>query len=182
MAEADSGRRSDKKLGLGHGHPRARTGGGHGIGPRRHPNNRTMRGKPMQGRWILVVAGVLGAIGVGIGAFAAHGLEKMLAGQGLQPEEIAERVAQCEVAVRYHMLHVLALMSLGVWVGQPGFIGQKSPQVAAVLFLAGIALFSGGLYSMVFWGRMGHWAIVPSGGMCFILGWLAIVTAACRAR
>ncbi len=44
--------------------------------------------------------------------------------------------------------------------------------------LLGIALFCGGLYSMVYLGEMGHWAIVPSGGLCFIIGWLITATSA----
>ncbi len=133
----------------------------------------------MKVRWTIAVAGVLGALGVGIGAFAAHGLEKMLAAQSLDPGEIARRLDQCDVAVRYHMLHALALLSLGGWSGRQG---GRFRDAAVGLFVLGIALFSGGLYSMVFWGRMGHWMIVPAGGMCFILGWLALVAAACGAR
>ncbi len=126
-------------------------------------------------RWILFVAGALGAVGVAIGAHAAHGLELSLLEQGIAPEEVVKRLDQCDVAVRYHMTHVLALLVLG------GFAGERATRrktIAACFFLLGIALFSGGLYSMVYVGEMGHWAIVPTGGLCFILGWLAIVTLA----
>ena len=119
-------------------------------------------------RWIVLLAGVLGAIGVGIGAFAAHGLGQNLKAQGLPLEEIDNRLRQCDVAVRYHMFHVLALLTIG-------FLPQRRAicrRAAAGFFGLGIALFSGGLYSMVFLGEMGHWAIVPVGGLCFILGWL----------
>lgn len=119
-------------------------------------------------RWIVLLAGVLGAIGVGIGAFAAHGLEKNLAEQGLSVEEIADRLRQCDVAVRYHLTHVLALLTIGLLTPPSAVLRQA----AAGFFFLGIALFSGGLYSMVFLGEMGHWAIVPAGGLCFILGWL----------
>lgn len=119
-------------------------------------------------RWIVLLAGVLGAIGVGIGAFAAHGLEKNLLTQGLSAEEIADRLRQCDVAVRYHMFHVLALLSIGLLNTQ----ASSWSRAATSCFVLGIALFCGGLYSMVFLGKMGHWAIVPIGGLCFILGWL----------
>lgn len=126
-------------------------------------------------RWILFVAGILGAIGVAVGAHAAHGLELSLLEQGVAPEEVVKRLDQCDVAVRYHMTHVLALFVLG------GFVGESAPRrkmIAACFLLLGIAFFSGGLYSMVYVGKMGHWAIVPAGGLCFILGWLTIATLA----
>jgi uncharacterized membrane protein YgdD (TMEM256/DUF423 family) len=120
-------------------------------------------------RWVILIAGLLGGVGVAIGAYAAHGLEKSLQEQMLAPEDVIERLDQCDVAVRYHMIHVLALLAIGLGCGQRP---SRRSHCAVVLFLLGIALFSGGLYSMVFIGQMGHWAIVPSGGLCFILAWL----------
>ncbi len=120
---------------------------------------------------MVVLAGVLGVVGVAIGAHAAHGLEAMLAKQSLAPEAIAKRLDQCEVAVRYHMMHTITLLAIGL----SGRLMGRLRNAAAIFLLLGIALFSGGLYSMVYLGVMGHWAIVPSGGLCFILGWGAIV-------
>ncbi len=119
-------------------------------------------------RGIVLLAGLLGAMGVGIGAYGAHGLEDSLKSQGLSVEEISQRQSQCDVAVHYHMTHALALLSIGLLSGQH----SKWRLAAASFFVLGIAMFSGGLYSMVFLGKMGHWAIVPSGGLCFILAWL----------
>ena len=113
-------------------------------------------------------------LGVMIGAYAAHGLENDLTAGGLPTEDIAKRLDQCDIAVRYHMLHTLALLLLGV-----SAVGcHKKRQAAAAFFLLGLALFSGGLYSMVFLGVMGHWAIVPSGGLCFMIGWLCVTSMA----
>ncbi len=126
-------------------------------------------------RWTVLLAGVLGAIGVAIGAHAAHGLEAMLLEQGVAPEAITKRLEQCDVAVRYHMLHALVLLILGLLA--PAVMAKRRT-LAVGLFLLGIALFSGGLYSMVYLGQMGHWAIVPSGGLCFILGWCCTATLA----
>ena len=126
-------------------------------------------------RWIVFVAGVLGILGVTIGAYAAHGLEKGLIEQGIAAEDIAKRLSQCDVAVRYHMLHTLALLAMGL---SPSAVGKRRTSLAACFMLLGMALFSGGLYSMVFLGEMGHWAIVPSGGLCFILGWCCVTTLA----
>ena len=117
------------------------------------------------------MAGILGAVGVGIGAHAAHGLQKMLTDQGLAEVEVLKRLDQCEIAVRYHMIHVVALLALGASTSRRA---ATTKSVAAFFLLLGIALFCGGLYSMVYYGEMGHWAIVPSGGLCFIVGWLTI--------
>lgn len=122
-------------------------------------------------RWVMFLAGILGASGVTIGAHAAHGLEVNLSEQLLAPEEIAKRLEQCDVAVRYHLLHALALLTLGV---SPSESARRRQSLAAVFFVLGVVLFSGGLYSMVFLGQMWHWAIVPGGGLCFILGWLCV--------
>ena len=126
-------------------------------------------------RWIVFLAGILGAIGVGIGAHATHGLDEMLAKQGLAEADVLKRLDQCDVAVRYHLLHVVALLALGVSTSRRA-VSTKS--VAAFFMLLGIALFSGGLYSMVYLGQMGHWSIVPGGGLCFIIGWLSVAYAA----
>lgn len=126
-------------------------------------------------RWIVFLAGILGAVGVGIGAHAAHGLEEMLIKQGIAEVDILKRLNQCDVAVRYHMVHVVALLALGLSTSRRA-VGAKN--FAALFMLLGIALFSGGLYSMVYFGQMGHWAIVPSGGLCLIIGWLSVANVA----
>lgn len=120
-------------------------------------------------RWIVLVAGFLGAVGVGVGAHAAHGLEKTLTAQGLGEAQILKRLEQCDVAVRYHLIHVVVLLVLGLSMSRRTAAIKNA---AALFFLLGIGLFCGGLYSMVYLGEMGHWAIVPSGGLCFIVGWL----------
>lgn len=125
-------------------------------------------------RWMVFIAGLVGCVAVALGAYGAHGLEKNLVEQGIAPEDIAKRLEQCDIAVRYHMIHTLALLSLAL----ASTASSRVRSVAAIFFLLGMALFSGGLYSMVFTGVMGHWAIVPSGGLCFMLGWLAVATLA----
>lgn len=112
----------------------------------------------------------MGVLGVVIGAFAAHGLSEHLKEQDLDAESIAKRLTQCDTAVRYHMMHTLAILAVGL-----SAVRSRSATIAVVFWLLGIGLFCGGLYSMVFLGKMGHWAIVPSGGLCFILGWAAII-------
>lgn len=123
---------------------------------------------------IVLIASLLGAAGVAIGAYAAHGLEKSLVEQSIAPEDIVDRLRQCDVAVRYHMLHVIVLLVVGL-----GRLRASTPvAIATILFLLGMLLFCGGLYSMVFAGVMGHWAIVPAGGLCFLLAWLTLALSA----
>ena len=130
------------------------------------------RGEFGMSRWMVLTAGLLGGIGVIIGAYAAHGLESNLLKQGIEPAEVANRLEQCDVAVRYHMLHSLALLVLGASLAQ---VSHRISSLAGAFFVLGILLFSGGLYSMVFLGESGHWAIVPSGGLCFIIGWFGVL-------
>jgi uncharacterized membrane protein YgdD (TMEM256/DUF423 family) len=120
----------------------------------------------------VVVAGILGIIGVMIGAYAAHGLEAYLQKQSFGAADIAKRLDQCDVAVRYHMLHTLAILALGL---SSATHRSRLGAAAIVFWFLGILLFCGGLYSIVFLGKMGHWAIVPSGGLCFMLGWALLV-------
>ncbi len=126
-------------------------------------------------RWAVLIAGLLGACGVAIGAHAAHGLEASLLKQGLTVEEVGKRLSQCDVAVRYHMIHTLAVLVLGLSAGR---VFSRRRTAAVVFLLLGMALFSGGLYAMVYLGQMGHWAIVPAGGLCFMIGWFATASLA----
>ena len=53
-------------------------------------------------RW-MAAAAVLGAFGVTLGAFGAHGLQARLS---------AEQIESWNTAVRYHLLHSVALLAL----------------------------------------------------------------------
>ena len=136
------------------------------------------------GFWLLT-AGLLGAAGVGLGAFEAHGLERMLGEWGIPSEEIAERRHNCEVAVRYQMLHALAFLGLAIAARTHG---GRWLQVAGAAWLVGTVLFSGMLYVLVFTGNRSIVHLIPFGGLLQILGWLALAVAAvvsigcCRRR
>ena len=123
-------------------------------------------------RWIVVLAGILGFVGVLVGAFGAHGLPDRLATQGFDGVEVAKKVEQLEIGVRYQMFHVLAILVIGLLGGEAC---SKKRRLATFFFLAGSVLFSGGLYSMALLDVMGHWAIVPLGGLCFMIGWVIVV-------
>jgi len=128
-------------------------------------------------RFVLLLAGLLGASGVGLGAYQAHGLEKLLTRRELAPELIERRLDNCDTAAKYQLFHALALVGVAT-------LATRQPsrwlKVSASLFTAGVAGFSGGLYLIVFAGTAVHWAIVPAGGLLLILGWLALAIAAVR--
>jgi uncharacterized membrane protein YgdD (TMEM256/DUF423 family) len=129
-------------------------------------------------RWIAVGA-LLGALGVALGAYGAHGLEKQLAAWGYAGEDLAKRVANHETAVRYQMWHALAIVLVGV-----ALSNRPSPwwQAAGAAFLVGVLIFSGLLYVLVASGPDWRWlgAVVPIGGLSLIAGWLLLAVGALR--
>jgi uncharacterized membrane protein YgdD (TMEM256/DUF423 family) len=109
--------------------------------------------------WTL--AGVAGALGVGLGAFGAHGLKNVVSDPSL--------LDTWETAARYHLVHALAL---GLVAAHPG-----QPRVAGGLFLLGMLLFSGSLYTLVLTEQRWLGAITPLGGLALIAGWLVLAFA-----
>jgi|694.fasta_scaffold00607_22 uncharacterized membrane protein YgdD (TMEM256/DUF423 family) len=124
----------------------------------------------MSKSWI-VATGILGMLGVMIGAYGAHGLEGMLQRSGNDLDWVNKRLDQCETAVRYHLLHTVALLALSL----SPLGGYWWSKWTASFWLLGILLFCGGLYSIVFFDKLGHWAIVPLGGLSLIVGWLGLI-------
>lgn len=118
---------------------------------------------------VLLSAAVLGAVGVALGAFGAHGLRARVT---------PERLAVWQTATEYHLLHVLALLGVALWLrvapGTPGLA------IAAWSFIFGILVFSGSLYALVLSDLRWLGAITPLGGLLFIAGWLALAWAALR--
>ncbi|MCA8831028.1 DUF423 domain-containing protein [Hymenobacter pini] len=122
----------------------------------------------MTARLIIQLAALLGALSVGIGAFAAHGLRKTL--------EAAGRFETFETAVRYQFFHTLALLAVGVlWYLKPEL---RSLGTVAWLWLGGILIFSGSLYVLCLTGITKLGAVTPIGGVLFIAGWIVLLLAA----
>jgi uncharacterized membrane protein YgdD (TMEM256/DUF423 family) len=101
------------------------------------------------------------AIGVGAGAFGAHGLKSALA---------PEMLVVYETAVRYQMYHAFALIITGL-LFRPS---NSKSTIAGWCFAIGTALFSGSLYLMSLSGIRWLGAITPLGGVAFIAGWLTL--------
>jgi len=121
-------------------------------------------------RRIIVCAGISGALGVVMGSFGAHGLDKFLASGGLDDALVLKRLDQFDVAVRYHLIHTVALLALAsITVGTPG-----CRRWVARWFLLGLLLFSGSLYALVLTNTPMLGAITPLGGLSWIAGWLLL--------
>ncbi|MGI4741107.1 MAG: DUF423 domain-containing protein [Janthinobacterium lividum] len=121
----------------------------------------------MSTRLIIQLAALLGALTVGIGAFGAHGLRPMLEATG--------RFETFETAVRYQFYHTLALLAVGVLaVVRPELRGLDT---AALLWTAGIVIFSGSLYAICFTGITKFGAVAPLGGLLLIAGWARLLFA-----
>ncbi len=122
-------------------------------------------------RWLVFLASISGLICVGIGAMGSHSLPRRLQQAGLSESEVQKKIGQCEIAVKYQMFHSLAILSLGL---APATAFRRAWKAGCILFFVGICLFSGGLYSMVFFDAMGHWSIVPLGGATLMLAWITL--------
>jgi uncharacterized membrane protein YgdD (TMEM256/DUF423 family) len=119
-------------------------------------------------RVLLLLAALFGFTGVGLGAFAAHGLKGQLS---------AEYLAVFQTGVHYQMLHALALLALAaLWQR----LGGSLLTAAGVCFCVGILLFSGSLYALTLSGISALGMITPVGGLMFLAGWLCLGLAAWR--
>ncbi|TQV65242.1 MAG: DUF423 domain-containing protein [Halothiobacillaceae bacterium] len=117
---------------------------------------------PDRSRLFLLAACLLGGLGVALGAFGAHGLKKMLDPRLLEVYE---------TAVLYQFLHAFALLAVGLWIRQTG--ASRPLNLAGLLWIGGIVLFSGSLYLYVLSGIHMLAFVTPFGGMLLILGWIA---------
>lgn len=121
-------------------------------------------------RWILATGGVLMAAATILGALGAHALESRLS---------PARLHVYDTAVRYHFLHALGLLAIGLTVrAGAGALARWS----AALIVAGIVLFSGSLYVLCFGAPRVLGILTPIGGLTLIAAWLLFAVAMLRDR
>ena len=127
----------------------------------------------MQRFWIFAAA-LNAFVAVGMGAFAAHGLEGRVTPGALE---------WVETASRYGLIHAVALLAVSLFAVSrsdgPGAPLRYLPFIQSSL-LFGCIFFSGTLYIMALTGLRFLGAVVPLGGVAFLLAWLALMVAGVR--
>ena len=116
----------------------------------------------------ILLGSIFALIGVAAGAFGAHAMA----------DRVDQRMMEIwETAVQYQMYHALALFGVA-WLHQQ--TEAVSALVAGWSFTAGILVFSGSLYLMVFTGARALGAITPVGGVAMLVGWFCCILAALK--
>jgi len=124
----------------------------------------------MKNRNLIITAGTLAALGVVLGAFAAHVLEKQLT---------SDELSSFQTGVRYQIYHALALLILAV-------LPLNKTSLLARFFIGGTVLFSGSIYLLTLDRLMGMdlsflgW-VTPIGGLALITAWLLLIKIAYKA-
>jgi len=118
----------------------------------------------MNVKTLLLAGSIAGLLAVILGAFGAHGLEKIVD---------AKTLNTYQTGVEYQFYHSFALIAAGIlahlWTNTRLF------RTAGILFLIGIIIFSGSLYLYTFTGIKAFGMITPIGGLSFIAGWLLLI-------
>lgn len=120
----------------------------------------------MNRTWLM--CGSLGAfLAVLLGAFAAHGLKKLIS---------VDMINMFSTGVDYQFYHSLALFICAIYakecLQQPK--AQRYLSWAAGFFMIGTVLFSGSLYVYALTAQKWLGPITPLGGVCFLLGWISL--------
>ena len=117
----------------------------------------------------LIAGAVSAAMAVALGAFGAHGLQKIISDDKLIPS--------FQTGVQYHLYHSLAIILTGIIFN---FFSNRKIFWAGFSFIIGIILFSGSLYLLTFLKHNGSnlsgviGPITPIGGVMFIAGWILL--------
>ena len=127
----------------------------------------------MKNKWLFIAA-LSGFLCVTIGAFAAHGLSKVL-----EPKALA----WIETGVKYQMFHTLAIMGIGIaQLYRESLVVGKMANFAAGAWAFGILLFSGSLYALALGaGKFLVW-VTPLGGTLFLIGWFCLAYGSVKSK
>ncbi len=108
---------------------------------------------------ILIVGALMAMIGVAAGAFGAHGLRPILS---------EKMMAVFETAVRYQLVHALAMLIAGL---SALVLNHRAFVRAGWSFFLGILIFSGSLFIMSVTDIRKLGMLTPLGGLAFLIGW-----------
>ena len=123
---------------------------------------------------LLITGAVLGILGIVLGAFAAHGLEKLVD---------ADAIKSFETGVRYQLYHAFLLLILG----NTSFLRLKSKKTILYLVLFGLIFFSGSIYGLATNALLSFdfktiAVITPIGGLLLIGAWLVMLIGIIRSK
>ncbi len=122
-------------------------------------------------RIFIIIAAISGFFSVVIGAFAAHGLKKILT---------PEMVDVVKTGVQYQMYHALVLLIVAfLLLYKPSITGLKASGWA---FILGSLMFSGSLYALALGAPRWLGPITPLGGLCFLVGWILLAVVGWRIK
>ncbi len=112
----------------------------------------------------IVAGAILGFLGVALGAFGAHALEDLLEANGY--------VDTYETGSRYHLIHSLFLVVLGILAGQGE---SRWLKIAIYATIIGIVIFAGSLYILSTLNIKWLGAVTPLGGLGFLTAWICLL-------
>jgi uncharacterized membrane protein YgdD (TMEM256/DUF423 family) len=131
---------------------------------------------------LLIAGTILGITGIILGAFAAHGLEKIVDSDSVRLVN-DEAIKSFETGVRYQMYHAFLLLILG----STSFIGLKFKKIIFYFIIIGVILFSGSIYGLstnaISSFNFKIIAILtPLGGLSLIIAWLLMLIGILKAK
>ena len=117
----------------------------------------------MKSNLYLSIAGLSGALCVGLGAFGAHAMHDFLVE--------TNHLDTFKTASDYHMYHTLLLVFISLIITKDN---RKLVRLTYALCGIGILVFSGSLYILCLTNTPWLGAITPIGGLLLISSWLLI--------
>ena len=113
-----------------------------------------------------VVGGIIGAIALGLDAFAAHGLKKIIT-----TANATDIIDSFKTAVRYQLnAGIFLLVIFSIYQVKPSLflVGASACQ------LIGALLFCGSIYLKTFFPHISFTAVAPLGGITLMVSWLLV--------
>lgn len=115
----------------------------------------------------MISGSIFGLIAIILGAFAAHGLEKLID---------AASVDSFQTGVRYQMYHALLLL----FIGSTDKISKKTKGILLILLILGLLFFSGSIYglstnTLTSFDFKNIGFITPLGGLLLVISWLLLL-------
>ncbi|WP_179004379.1 DUF423 domain-containing protein [Winogradskyella forsetii] len=128
---------------------------------------------------LLIIGCILGILGIILGAFAAHGLEKLVDEKLVD----ADAIKSFETGVRYQIYHAFFLLILG----SSSFVNLKTKKTIFYLVIFGVVFFSGSIYGLAT-NEMSSFdfesiaLITPIGGVLLITAWIVMLVGIIRSK